>query len=243
MTELEKLAEICHQNLKNSEDCLNYLKQRGMDQTDIEKYKIGFFPQNLNVLSKYVDFEILKHKKIIRVDDNSDYRDYNYLIIPIINEYKETVGICGRTLLSRDDMKLIGVAKYRNSSFKKKSNLFGLKDSLPHIIKSNRVWIVEGYFDQISMSKYGCKNSICLGGTAFSKDHFLKLLGICNRFNFIYDNDEAGMINSERVYKKFSKYNAKINFYKLKDYKDIDEYLQAKKTLKNLSEDVEPILF
>ena len=93
------------------------------------------------------------------------------------------------------------------------------------------------------MWKYGCKNSICLGGTAFSKDHFLILSGICNRFNFIYYNDEACMINSERVYKKFSKYNVKMNFYKLKNYKDIDEYLQDKKTLRNLSEDVEPILF
>ena len=34
-----------------------------------------------------------------------------------------------------------------------------------------------------------------------------------------------------------------MNFYKLKNHKDIDEYLQDKKTLRNLSEDVDPILF
>ena len=117
--ELFNLVEICHSNIKNSKECLEYLKNRGIDLDIISKYKIGYFPQNLNTLSKYVDFDVLKKNKIIRVDGMSDYRDYNYLIIPIFDEYANIIGICGRTLMSKEEVKLFGIPKYRNSSFEK----------------------------------------------------------------------------------------------------------------------------
>ena len=104
-------------------------------------------------MSKYVDFDILKEKKIVRVDNHSDYRDYNYLIIPII-EYKETVGICGRTLLSKDDMKLIGVAKYRNSSFKRRITYLALKIVCHILLKRIRFGLLK-----VILTKLACGNT------------------------------------------------------------------------------------
>lgn len=241
--ELLKLVEICHSNAKNSPECLKYLSSRGFFNDTIENYKIGYFPQNINTLGKYVDLEVLKEKKIIKYDNNSDFRDYHYLIIPIFDEYGNIQGICGRTLIDSKEIKLLKIPKYKNSAYKKKNFLFGLDKSYKSIVNKKSVWIVEGYFDQISMFNYGAKNCVGLGGTAFSKNHFLKMSRYCNKFNFIYDNDEAGLINSERVYKKFCKYGMKLDFYKIKDFKDIDEYLFYNKTLKNLKNDVEKISF
>ena len=83
--EIGKLVDICHSNLKNSPELQEYLRKRGMDKYLIDKYKIGFFPQNLNMLSKYVNFDLLKSKNIIRTNGTSDFSEYHTLIFPIFN--------------------------------------------------------------------------------------------------------------------------------------------------------------
>ena len=219
------------------------MESRGFYKDTIDLYKIGYFPQNIGTLLKYVDEDILKKNKIIRIDNNSDFRDYHYLIIPIFDEYANIHGICGRTLFKTDHIKILNIPKYKNSGYKKKNLLFGLDKAYKSIVRKKSAWIVEGYFDQISMFNYGAINCVGLGGTAFSKNHFVKLSRFCNKFNFIYDNDDAGLINSERVYKKFYNKGVDLNFYRIKDFKDIDEYLYYHKTLKNLKNNVEKIIF
>lgn len=243
MEKLNLLKKICENNLSNSNDCLDYLSKRGFDDAIIKKYGIGYFPQNISVLKKYIDDNYLINKNILKYSGDSDFKDFHYLIIPIQNEYNQTVGISGRSLLPESEIKLLNIPKYKNSSYAKKDILFGLNYSLPYIIKKKTCWIVEGYFDQISMFKYGGKNSVALGGTAFSRSHFLKLSRYCDTINFLYDNDDAGRINSSRAFEKFNKYNLNLNFYCLKTHKDIDEYLRENKSLKDLSKHIEKLNF
>ena len=51
--ELDKLVKICNANLSNSKECLDYLSTRGISESIIEKYMIGYFPQNILKLTKY----------------------------------------------------------------------------------------------------------------------------------------------------------------------------------------------
>lgn len=223
--QLNNLVKICQQNLKNSTDCLNYLNERGINEELINLYKIGYFPQSINTLGKYISLDYLREKSIIKINNDSDFKNYHYLIIPILNEYGNTVGISGRTLLDSDQIKILNLPKYRNSSYSKKDILFGLNNSIEDIIEKKSVWVVEGYFDQIAMYKNGIKNVVALGGTAFSRNHFLRLKRFCNRINFLLDNDEAGHLTSRRIHKKFNKYSSELKFYTLKKHKDVDEFL------------------
>jgi len=52
MEKLNLLKKICENNLSNSNDCLNYLKERGFDDAIVKQYGIGFFPQNISILKK-----------------------------------------------------------------------------------------------------------------------------------------------------------------------------------------------
>jgi len=244
MTEtLSDLIKICNHNLKNSKDCVDYLNSRGFSHYEIEKYSIGFFPQNLNILRKFVNFDKLNSLNIIKSNNDSDFKNYYYLTIPIFNEYGTPIGISGRSLMDEKDLKVLGLSKYKNSSYKKKDVLFGLDKSVKSIVDKNSVWVVEGYFDQISMHKYGCKNVVALGGTAFTRSHFMRLKRYCNKINFLFDNDEAGYTSAKRVYGKFNKYDVNLNFYKLNKYKDIDEYLYDNKSLSSLKSDIGKINF
>ena len=243
MNQMEKLISICKHNLNSSKSCLDYLKNRGVGKDLINEYGIGYFPQNISTLSNYVDLNILRQKNIVRINNDSDFKNYHYLVIPIYDEYGIIHGISGRSLMSSNELKLLGIPKYKNSSYSKSKILFGFNKALDSIIKKRSVWIVEGYFDQISMFQHGGKNCVAMGGTAFSKSHLVKLKRYCNKINFLYDSDEAGFVSSQRVYKKFNKFDIDLNFYAVKDYKDIDEYLFNKKSLRFLKQDIKKLNF
>jgi len=220
------LIDICHSNLKNSNKCLEYLmKDRQLDKESISKNNIGFFPQNPSVLTKYVSEDLLNKLNILNYSKGSDFSDYFYLIFPIYSEYNEPIGISGRTLLADDERNYLGIPKYKNSSYKKSNILYGLNYAKEHILKSNNVYVLEGYFDQISMSKNSFLNSVAICGTAFSQNHFLKLARYTDRITFILDSDEAGAKSVERIYSKYISRGIRLRFLKVPDsYKDVDEY-------------------
>ena len=224
--ELRTLIGICHSNLKNSKKCLKYLtKERLLDKESIIKNNIGFFPQNPSVLTKYVSEELLNKLNILNYSKGSDFSDYFYLIFPIYSEYGDPIGVSGRTLLCDDERKYLSIPKYKNSSYKKSNILYGLNHAKSHILRSNNVYVLEGYFDQISMSKNDILNSVAICGTAFSQNHFLKLARYTDRITFILDSDEAGTKSAQRIYSRYISRGIKLRFLKAPSlYKDVDEY-------------------
>lgn len=227
--ELGKLVDICNSNIHKTESALEYLSKRGIDNYIINKYKIGYFPQNLSILSEYVNFDLLKAKNIIRTNGTSDFSEYHSLIFPILNEYREVIGISGRTILDPNTIHTLGIPKYKNSSYKKSKILYGLNFSEKNIVEKGHAFVVEGYMDQISMFKNGIDNSVAICGTAFSKEHYLKLRRYCDKIYFVLDNDDAGYRSSISIHNKFSKYGINLKFLKCKldSVKDIDEYFQC----------------
>ena len=226
--DIGKLIDICHSNLKNSNQCLKYLiKDRSIDKEFIKKYKIGYFPQNISLLKKYLSEETLIKSSIINYNNTSDFSSYFYLVFPIYSEYGEPIGISGRSLMNDEDRKALGIPKYKNSSYKKSNILYGLNLSKKDIISKQNVYITEGYFDHISMCKNGYTNSVAICGTAFSQGHFTKLARYTDMMTFILDSDEAGIKSAERIYLKFVNKGIKLRFLKpCPPYKDADEFFR-----------------
>lgn len=226
--ELGRLIDICHSNLKNSKKHISYLKSRGVTQLDISKNRVGYFPQNVSMLSKYVPSDLMVRKNIISMDKSSYFSDYFNLIIPIYSEFGSPIGISGRTLLNDEERSFIGIPKYKNSSYKKSNILFGLNNARSSILSNNNVYVVEGYFDQISLARSNVNNCVAICGTAFSNFHFLNLAKYTDKITFILDNDDAGVKSMERIYHKYSNKGIKIRFLKIPNqYKDIDEMLSC----------------
>jgi DNA primase len=227
--DLSKLIQICHFNLRNSKDCINYLgKERKLTKSLIVENKIGVFPQNISALKKYVSEDVLTKTNIINFTGNSDFANYFHLVFPVYSEYGDPVGISGRTLLSEEERKVIGIPKYKNSSYKKADILYGLDKAKKFILEKDNVYVTEGYFDYLAMAKNGVPNSVAICGTAFSKKHFLKLARYTSKITFILDSDDAGIKSAERIYSKFINRGIKLRFLRIPDgYKDVDEYFLA----------------
>ena len=227
--DLGVLSNICHSNVRNSKACLKYLvKDRGLSKSSIIDNKIGFFPQNISVLLEYVSEDVLNKLSILNYAKDSDFSNYFYLIFPIFSEYGEPVGISGRTLMNDAERAVIGIPKYKNSSYKKANILYGLNKAKEACLNSSNAYVVEGYFDQIAMTQNGLKNSVAICGTSFSQSHFLKLARYTDKITFILDSDDAGVKSAERIYSKYLNKGLEIKFLRVPDgYKDVDEYFRS----------------
>jgi len=228
--ELSVLVDICHSNLKSSKDLCRYLiKDRGMTKETLIENKIGYFPQSVETLLGYVSDGTMSRLNILNMMRNSDFSSYFYLVFPIFTEYGEPIGISGRTLLSTSERQNVGIPKYKNSSYKKADILYGLNNSQASILEKNEVFVVEGYFDYLSLVQSGIKNCVAICGTAFSQNHFVKLARYTDKITFVLDNDEAGISSAKRIYEKYINKGIKLRFLASPpDIKDVDEYFSIK---------------
>lgn len=227
--ELNKLVEICHTNIRNSREVATYLvTKRGISVPEVKKYKLGFFPQNVSMLTKHVNKALLQEERIVDFFGSSKFATTHNVIFPIHDEYGNAVGISGRTLLDDNQRSLLSLAKYEGSSFKKSRILYGLNHSRGHILKAKNCYVVEGNIDFMTLSRIGLPNSVAICGTAFSKHHFIKLSRYTDKITFILDRDDGGIKSMERIYSRYSNKGIKLRFMLIPEgYKDADEYFSV----------------
>lgn len=223
----EKIIDHCNFLLNNYDnEVLEYLNNRATQKY----FKFGYFPsiKKLPLLTNFMDLDYLKSVKLLYVKESYSHINYvsyfdNYeLIIPFNNIYGETISIVGRTL--KDHSKL-GIPKYKNTKFKKSSNLFGLYEGLEDVKSNDFIIITEGQFDVVKCFDKGLKSVVAVGSSNISDDQFLLAKRFTNNFYLALDNDEAGRVGEERFFSKFGSY---CNAKKLeipKDFKDMDEFM------------------
>ena len=116
------------------------------------------------------------------------------MIFPWINVSGKVVAFGGRLLDSRTK----GVQqKYVNSSdseiYHKDHELYGIYQAKKSIVKEDRVFMVEGYTDVLSMHQCGIENVVANSGTALSLHQIRLLRRFTPNIVLLYDGDEAGI--------------------------------------------------
>ncbi len=176
---------------------INYFKKRGINDTSVEKYKLGYAPSGWDVLSKFLKKKEYSYEELIRAGlikkskIEGKYIDYfrDRIIFPIFNLSGRVIGFGGRVL---DD----SLPKYINSPetlvYNKGSNLYSLNFAKEDIRKKNYIIIVEGYTDVLITQQYGFNNIAASLGTALTA----KQIDLIKRFTdtvlIAYDSDSAG---------------------------------------------------
>lgn len=226
----EKLTDVCHNLLLENPSLMHYLKDcRGMTDGTINTYNLGAFPSDLRDLYNRYDMDPveLREQEIIVNAEYSPFKLYP-VVIPVHNVTGKPIAIGCRTLLSSEKLKQLGLPKYRNSSYKKTSHLFGLNHAVDEIRKQDKVFIVEGYFDSITAQQNNVLNVVATCGTIFSERQMVILSRYTKNMCLLFDNDEPGRRNSHRVMEKFNNFDKDVNLtcaFTPDGYKDLDEYL------------------
>ena len=215
----------------NPEDkASKYLKQRDISEDSIQQFRLGFAPDNWDAIVK-----VLKERKIskniavqsgliLERKQKTGYYDRfrNRIMFPIFDVNMQVAGFGGRVM---DD----AMPKYMNSPetpvYNKSRILYGLHAAKQFCRQEGFVYIVEGYFDFLSLYQHGIKNTVASLGTALTPDHVRILKGYASRMVLVFDSDAAGINAAKRSIKIFLKEGVDTRILVLPEGNDPDSYV------------------
>ncbi len=224
-----KAGNFFYKCLKNSQQSLEYLKQRNISTEMVRSFGLGYAPDSWNDLINYLksegytDEEILKAGLAKKGEKNVYDAFRNRLIIPILNPMGKLIAFGGRKFSDEEQG-----AKYLNSPetaiFNKRNQLFNLNKA-KSLLRENPLILVEGYMDVIALYGHGIKNVVAALGTAFTKEHVKLISHYTNEVILCFDGDSAGEKATVRALDILDGSNLHVKVVRLKDNEDPDSYI------------------
>ncbi len=193
------LAHIYHnflfKNIKLS-FIKNFFIERNINIKMIKEFFIGYSSINLlNYLIKILNekeiFFLIKLGLLVK-NKNNDLCDRlsNRIIFPIFDVYNKIIAFGGRSINKNSFLKYINSS--RNIFFLKKKCLYGLNNVKRNKIKIDKILVVEGYIDVISLHKNKILYAVGLLGSSISKEQIKILYFYTNILIFCFDGDKSG---------------------------------------------------
>ena len=180
--------------LRQSNEAIRYLKQRGLTGQVAAHFGLGWSGTDRQGLSKvfaqYDDPVLVESGLVIESEDGRRYdRFRERIMFPIRNPRGSLIGFGGRIIGK-------GEPKYLNSPetplFSKGTELYGLWEARQAIRQEGQVIVVEGYMDVVGLCQLGVPNAVATLGTATTAQHVQKLMRASDRIVFSFDGDAAG---------------------------------------------------
>lgn len=233
--EINKItAQFYHENLykPTAKIAQEYIKKRKLDNNTLKTFLIGYsgtFNELYQTLKKqgFTDEEILA-SSLVNKNEKGEFIDRfrKRLMFPIQDERGRVIAFGGRIL---EDNKIQNVKspKYINSSenivYSKGRHLFGLYAAKKQ--KIDKILIVEGYMDAISLHQRGITNVVASLGTALTEAQGRLLRNNSSQVVIGYDSDGAGQAATLRGLEILQNLGCDIRILQLEGAKDPDEYI------------------
>ena len=193
-------ASEYHKNLMSDdgEDARKYLSDREIEGDMLKDYGIGLAPNEWEWLKKKLSGKGFTLKSLVesglmgRGEQGGTYdRFKNRIVFPVINESGKVVAFGGRIWNEENEG-----AKYINSPespvYVKGRVLYGLFQTKEKIRESNRIILVEGYTDFLSIRAAGVSDAAATSGTALTTGQARLAKRFADSAVLLYDGDSAG---------------------------------------------------
>lgn len=208
---LARTSEFYAAFLKGSpkaEEARSYLAGRGLDQTILAEFGVGFAPDTWNTVrdqaqsAGYTTEELLAAGLVLESQkDNSLYdRFRGRITFPVRDARGRVVGFGARGM--SPDAK----PKYLNSPegdlYRKSETLYGIDIARGPIAKAGRAIVVEGYTDVLALHQADIREAVAVMGTAITPEQLRTLGSLANTVILALDADRAGtdaMIRAQKV--------------------------------------------
>jgi DNA primase len=182
---------------REGEEGRRYLSQRGISQEIVSEHRLGTSTDRWDGLvqhlqGKKVSLELAWELGLIFPKKKEGWYDAfrGRILFPIFDLHQRVVGFGGRIIKE-------GQPKYLNSPessiYHKGETLYGLQVAKRYVVEKDRVIIVEGYFDLLTLHQYGLKYSVATLGTALTTQHIRTLKRYTKNLITIFDADQAGV--------------------------------------------------
>ena len=228
-------ARFYHETLFTSRGAaaLAYLRRRGLSDGVIRKFGLGASPEEWNALSERLlsqgytlDELVLAGLTVRKKAENGRDRYFDMFrgraMFPIIDARGNVLAFGGRTLDKREP-------KYLNTSdtpvFNKRRGVFAanLLRQQRHL---DRVILVEGYMDVVSLTQFGVEGVCATLGTALTNEQARLLKRFAPQVYLGYDGDSAGRNAILRGLEVLEQENVPARVLDFPDGLDPDEFIR-----------------
>ena len=192
---LEAIQTWYVKNLEHNQVAKEYLLDRGIAQSSIQRFGIGYVPDGNSVMN-FLNSALLPLPKaldagVIAQGEGGRYyaRLVERITFPIFSTSGAAVGFGGRTITDHP-------AKYINSPqtklFNKSRLLYGYDLAKESIYKNKKLIVCEGYLDVVMFHQAGFTEAVASMGTALTPEHLPLLRKGEPKIILAYDGDKAG---------------------------------------------------
>ena len=193
--------DLLHHNVDGLALGMQYFRSRGFRDDTIKAFRLGYDLQDRRALARaalakgYQEEFLLKTGVCFKTEQGELIDRYaGRVVFPWVGLSGKVLGFTARVL----DARTKGVSqKYVNSPssdiFEKSNALYGIYQARKAIAKEDRVYLVEGQADVISMYQSGIHNVVAGSGTALTFPQIRMLHRFSSNITLIYDDDPAGI--------------------------------------------------
>lgn len=233
---LNYAARYYHEYLLNEEDGkavgLAYFKERGFTETVIDKFQLGYAPDEKRHFTDHALNQQYKEDYLERAGLGKKTNDGGIIdqfrdrvIFPIHSVSGKTLGFGGRILKSNTKL-----PKYINSPeteiYDKSKVLYGIYQAKDALRKKDEAILVEGYTDVIALHEAGVENVVASSGTSLTDDQMKLIKRFTNQLIFMFDGDQAGTDASMRGVDMALQHDLSVKVLHLPEEHDPDSFAQ-----------------
>jgi len=222
------------EQLFNSEEgtdiALSYLQERGFKKDIIEKFQLGYSPNQWEAFSsaaKTAQFStelLVKSGLVISREEKllDNYR--GRIIFPVHNQTGKIIGF-GARIIGKNDKAPKYINTPENEIYVKSKIVYGSYFARQAIDKNDECLLVEGYTDVISLHQAGIENVVASGGTSLTTDQLRLIKKYTNNLTIIYDGDPAGVKAALRGLDMAIEESLNVKLVLIPDKEDPDSYV------------------
>ena len=201
----ELMARVAHfytEQLAREPRAREYLAKRGLTAATCERFAIGYAPDSWNELLRRFGASDGERKRLTEAGliierergagrEGEHYYDRfrDRVMFPIRDARGRVIAFGGRVIDA-------GEPKYLNSPetvlFHKGRELYGLYETRRARRNLDRLVVVEGYMDAVSLHQAGVEYAVATLGTATTAEHFRRIFRLVPAVVFAFDGDRAG---------------------------------------------------
>lgn len=203
-----------------------YLRSRGIDEEAALALGFGFTPGGGYLGAKIPAEDRAAAQACGLLTEKGDYFWQPRITFPIHDAKGRVVGFAGRLLgeVKKGDIKYLNTKN--GPLYQKGELLFGLYQSRRAARESQRIYVVEGYFDAIRLHLCGLP-AVALCGTALSEKQIELLKANTRRTVAFLDNDDAGTEATIRSIQKLMKAGLDTDVLVPREGKDADDWVSG----------------
>lgn len=213
-----------------AEAARNYLHARGVSRKSMEANNLGFAPEGWDGLVRHVtrrNLSLEQTQKTGLLISKTKGRFYdrfrNRIMFPIISPAGHVLGFGGRIIGQ-------GEPKYLNSPespvYSKRHSLYGLNIAAGCVTRGEKIIVVEGYLDVITLHQAGIKNTVAALGTALTEQQIRLLKRYTSDIVTVFDADPSGQRAMVRSLEPFLRNSVPARLVVLPAGEDPDSYVR-----------------